>query len=206
MLKVNLLDKEGKKVKDIELNDTIFGIKPNDAVIYDAVVLAAASARQGTAKAKNRSEVSGGGKKPWKQKGTGRARQGSIRSPQWVGGGVVFGPTPRSYDKKQNKKERRLALKSVLSYKVIDNQFLVVDALTDTGKTKEFVAYLNSLNTGKSVLVVTHDLTENLILASRNLNDVKVIRVDEINTYDVVSYETIIITAEAVKVLEEVLA
>lgn len=206
MLKVNLLDKEGKKVKDIELNDTIFGIKPNDAVIYDAVVLAAASARQGTAKAKNRSEVSGGGKKPWKQKGTGRARQGSIRSPQWVGGGVVFGPTPRSYDKKQNKKERRLALKSVLSYKVIDNQFMVVDALTDTGKTKEFVAYLNSLNTGKSVLVVTHDLTENLILASRNLNDVKVIRVDEINTYDVVSYETIIITAEAVKVLEEVLA
>ena len=206
MLKVNLLDKEGKKVKDIELNDTIFGIKPNDAVIYDAVVLAAASARQGTAKAKNRSEVSGGGKKPWKQKGTGRARQGSIRSPQWVGGGVVFGPTPRSYDKKQNKKERRLALKSVLSYKVLDKQFMVVDALTDTGKTKEFVAYLNSLNTGKSVLVVTHDLTENLILASRNLNDVKVIRVDEINTYDVVSYETIIITAEAVKVLEEVLA
>lgn len=206
MLKVNLLDKEGKKVKDIELNDTIFGIKPNDAVIYDAVVLAAASARQGTAKAKNRSEVSGGGKKPWKQKGTGRARQGSIRSPQWVGGGVVFGPTPRSYDKKQNKKERRLALKSVLSYKVIDKQFMVVDALTDTGKTKEFVAYLNSLNTGKSVLVVTHDLTENLILASRNLNDVKVIRVDEINTYDVVSYETVVITAEAVKVLEEVLA
>lgn len=206
MLKIDLLNEEGKKVKDIELNDKVFGVEPNDAVIYDAVILAAASARQGTAKAKTRTEVSGGGRKPWKQKGTGNARQGSIRAPQWRGGGVVFGPQPRSYDKKQNKKERRLALKSALSYKVKDSELFVVDQLFTSSKTKDMLTFLNGLGLKGSTLVVTHDLTEGLILSSRNLNDIKVIRADEINTYDVVSYNNLVITKEAVKYLEEVLA
>lgn len=206
MLKLDLLNEEGKKVKELELNDNVFGVKPNDAVIYDAVVLAAASVRQGTAKAKNRSEVSGGGRKPYKQKGTGNARQGSIRSPQFRGGGVVFGPQPRSYDKRQNKKERRLALKSALSYKVMDKELIIVDKFIDSPKTKDMIGFLKGLGATKSALIVTHDLTENMILSSRNLDTMKVIKVDEVNTYDVLNYQYLVLTKEAVKMLEEVLA
>ena len=207
MPKIALLNTKGEKIKDIKLNDEVFGIEPNDQTIYDAVVLKMASVRQGTHKVKNRSEVSGGGRKPWRQKGTGNARQGSIRAPHWVGGGVVFGPTTeRNYTKKQNKKERRLALKSALTHKAMEKEILVVDSINlETNKTKDFIKLLEGLKINGKTLVVVKELTDNLILASRNLSDVKVIETHEINTFDVVNYKNLVITEEAVKMLEEVL-
>ncbi len=207
MPKVTLLNLKGEKVKDIKLNDEIFGIEPNNQTIYDAVVRKGASLRQGTHSTKDRSEVSGGGIKPWRQKGTGRARQGSIRAPQWYHGGVVFGPnTNRNYEKKQNRKESRLALKSALSYKLSTNSIIAVEKIEfKKASTKDFIKLLEGLKiTGKTLIVVS-ELTDELILSSRNLSNVKVIESHEINTYDVLNYKTIVITEEAVKMLEEVL-
>jgi large subunit ribosomal protein L4 len=207
MLKVALLNIKGEKVKDIELNESIFGVEPNDTVVYNAVVLAQASLRQGTAKAKTRSEVSGGGRKPWAQKKTGNARQGSIRSPQWRGGGIVFGPVPRDYDKKMNKKERKLALKSALSYKVAGKELVAIETFDmNSSKTKDMIEVMNNLKINKSVLIVVKELTDNLILSSRNLPDIKVISANEVNTFDVVTYDYLLIAEDAIKVLEEVLA
>ena len=184
MAKVTLLSLKGEKVKDIKLNDEIFGIEPNEQTIYDAVRRKGASLRQGTHAVKDRSEVSGGGIKPWRQKGTGRARQGSIRAPHWYHGGVVFGPnTNRNYEKKQNRKESRLALKKA--------------------STKDFIKLLEGLKITGKTLVVVSELTDELILSSRNLSNVKVIESHEINTYDVLNYKNIVMTEEAVKMLEE---
>ena len=207
MPKIALLNTKGEKIKDIKLNDEIFGIEPNDQTIYDAIILKNASMRQGTHSTKTRSDVSGGGRKPWRQKGTGNARQGSIRAPHFVGGGVVFGPnTNRNYTKKQNRKERRLALKSALTYKANDKKIFVVDNIElSTSKTKDFIKLLEDLKIEGKTLIVVKELTDNLILASRNLSDVKVIETHEINTYDVTYYNNLVMTEEAVKMLEEVL-
>ena len=208
--KIDVLSLKGEKVKDIKLEDNIFNIEPNDAVIKDAVVAAMAGARQGTAKVKTRSEVAGGGRKPWRQKGTGRARQGSTRAPQWRGGGVVFGPTPRSYKfklNKMNKKEKKLALKSALSYKVLDKELVVVSTIEfETNKTKEMVNLLEGLNlTNHKVLVCVKELTDNVCLAARNLANVKVVLPSEINTFDLISSDNLLIEEEALTMLEEVL-
>ena len=207
MPKIALLNVKGEKIKDIKLSDEVFGIEPNNQTIYDAVVLKQASMRQGTHKTKTRSEVSGGGRKPWRQKGTGNARQGSIRAPHFVGGGVVFGPTTnRNYTKKQNRKERRLALKSALTHKANAKEIIVVENfIVDTPKTKDFMKLLETLKINGKSLIVVKELTDNLILASRNLSDVKVIETHEINTYDVMNYTNLVMTEEAVKMLEEVL-
>ena len=201
------LNTNGEKVKDITLNDAVWGIEPNNAVLYDAIILSRASLRQGTHKTKTRSEVSGGGIKPWRQKGTGRARQGSIRSPHWVGGGTVFGPTPnKNYTKKMNRKERRLALKSALAYKVLEKELIVVDSLNvESAKTKEMLKVLENLKANRKTLIVVEELTDNLILATRNLESVILLDADEINTLDVVSADNMIITEAAVKRIEEVL-
>ena len=207
MSKISVLNVKGEKVKDIKLNDNVWSIEPNDAVIYDAICLATASLRQGTHSVKTRSEVSGGGRKPWRQKGTGNARQGSTRSPQWRHGGIVFGPTiERNYNKKMNKKERRLALKSALSYKVLDRELLVLDELKlDSSKTKEVLNIMKDLKLNKSVLFVVNELTDELILASRNIQGVKVILPNEVNVLDVARYNNMVVTEEAVKAIEEVL-
>lgn len=207
MSKISVLNVKGEKVKDIKLNDNVWSIEPNDAVIYDAICLATASLRQGTHSVKTRSEVSGGGRKPWRQKGTGNARQGSTRSPQWRHGGIVFGPTiERNYNKKMNKKERRLALKSALSYKVLDSELLVLDELKlDSSKTKEVLNIMKNLKLNKSVLFVVNELTDELILASRNIQGVKVILPNEVNVLDVARYNNMVVTEEAVKAIEEVL-
>ena len=205
MEKLQVLNTKGEKVSDIKLNNEIWGIEPNDAVLYDALRLARNNFRQGTADTKTRSEVSGGGRKPWRQKGTGRARQGSTRAPHWPGGGVVFGPHPRSYAIKMNRKERRLALKSALAYKAIESNLIVLDKLEVSNKTKDFKEILKSLNLTNKVLVVVDELTDELVLSSRNLNNVLLLSVDEINTYDVVYADAMIITEAAVKKLEEVL-
>ena len=205
--KIDVLSLKGEKVKDIKLEDNIFNIEPNDAVLKDAIVAARAGSRQGTAKAKTRSEVSGGGRKPYRQKGTGNARQGSIRATQYRHGGIVFGPVPRDYSKKMNKKEKRLALKSALSYKVLDKELVVVENINfETNKTKEMVNLLDSLNlTNNKVLVCVNELTENVCLAARNLGNVKVVLPSEVNTYDLVLSDNLLITEEALKTLEEVL-
>ena len=207
MSKISVLNVKGEKVKDIKLNDNVWSIEPKDAVIYDAICLATASLRQGTHSVKTRSEVSGGGRKPWRQKGTGNARQGSTRSPQWRHGGIVFGPTiERNYNKKMNKKERRLALKSALSYKVLDSELLVLDELKlDSSKTKEVLNIMKDLKLNKSVLFVVNELTDELILASRNIQGVKVILPNEVNVLDVARYNNMVVTEEAVKAIEEVL-
>lgn len=206
MEKLQILDTNGKKVSEIKLAKELWGIEPNDAVLYDALRLTMNNSRQGTADTKTRSEVSGGGRKPWRQKGTGRARQGSTRAPHWPGGGIVFGPHPRSYAIKMNRKERRLALKSALAYKAIESKMIVVDKLeVASTKTKDMKAILSALNVDKKVLIVVDELTDNLILSSRNLKNVLLLSVDEINTYDVVYADTLIITEAAVKALEEVL-
>lgn len=206
MNKLSVLNIKGKKVGDITLNENVWGIEPNDAVLYDALTLARNNARQGTADTKTRSEVSGGGKKPWRQKGTGRARQGSTRAPHWIKGGIVFGPHPRSYAKKMNRKERRLALKSALSYKVIESEMIVVDNFDlETGKTKDAKVALNNLKANKKVLLVVDELNDNVILATRNLNNVVLLEASEINTYDVIAADNMIITEKAVKAIEEVL-
>jgi large subunit ribosomal protein L4 len=208
MPKIAVLNISGEKVKDIKLNDDIWGIEPNDVVLYDAVVLANAASRQGTHSVKTRAEVSGGGRKPWKQKGTGNARQGSIRSPQWRHGGIVFGPTTeRNYKLKMNKKERRLALKSALSYKVLDSELLVLDLLKlDNPKTKEMLNIMKNLKLNKSTLLVTTDLSDEVILASRNIKGLKVIMPSEINVIDTMTYKNVVITEDAVKSIEEVLS
>lgn len=206
MKKQTVLNIKGEKVGDIILNESVWGIEPNDTVLYDAITLARNNQRQGTAETKTRSEVSGGGIKPWKQKGTGRARQGSIRAPHWPGGGVVFGPHMRSYAKKMNRKERRLALKSALSYKVIESEMIIVDNFNlESGKTKEALTALNNLKATKKVLLVVDELTDNVILATRNLQNVVLLEANEINTYDVVASDNMIITEKAVKAIEEVL-
>ena len=207
MAKATLLNLKGEKVKEIKLNDEIFGIEPNEQTVYDAIKRKGASLRQGTHAVKDRSEVSGGGIKPWRQKGTGRARAGSIRAPHWYHGGVVFGPnTNRNYEKKQNRKESRLALKSALSYKANNKSIIVLEKFeVKDNKTKTFIKTLKDLKIEGKVLLVVKELTDELILASRNLSDVKLIESHEINTYDVLNYKTIVITEEAVKMLEEVL-
>lgn len=207
MKKQPILDLTGAKVGDLTLNESVWGITPNDAVLYDAITLARNSQRQGTAKTKTRSEVSGGGRKPWRQKGTGHARQGSTRSPQWPGGGIVFGPHPRKYNKKQNRKERVLALKSALSYKVQDKEIIVLDNLNiDTNKTKDMLTILEAIKANKNILIVVNELTDNVILSSRNIPNVVLLKADEISTLDVIASDCLVITEDAVKAIEEVLA
>ena len=204
---VALFKQDGTQNGDITLNEEIFGIEPNDSVVYDAIVMQRASLRQGTHAVKNRSAVRGGGRKPWRQKGTGRARQGSIRSPQWRGGGVVFGPTPRSYSYKLPKKVRRLAIKSVLSEKVAENNLVAVDALSfDAPKTKEFKQVLTSLSIDSKVLVVLETENEVAGLAARNLSNVTVTTSDNVTVLDVVANDKILATQTALTQIEEVLA
>ncbi len=208
MSKTQILNCNGEKVKDIKLNDNIWGIVPNDAVLHNAIILNMANRRQASASTKTRSEVSGGGRKPWRQKGTGNARQGSIRATQWRGGGIVFGPNPnRNYTKKMNKKERRLAVKSALAYKLLDKELIVVDDINfATSKTKEMVNLLTKFDIeNNKVLVVVSELTENVCLASRNLANVKLITFEEVNAFDLVSADNLLITAGALEKLEEVL-
>lgn len=207
MPKVALYNQNGSTAGDIELNASVFGIEPNESVVFDAILMQRASLRQGSHKVKNRSEVRGGGRKPWRQKGTGRARQDSIRSPQWRGGGVVFGPTPRSYSYKLPKKVRRLAIKSVLSSKVNDNNIIVLEDLTlDTVKTKEMAAVLKGLSVEKKALIVTADANEAVSLSARNIPGVTVVQANGINVLDVVNHEKLLITKAAVEKVEEVLA
>ena len=207
MSKLELSNVNGEKVKDIKLNDNVFGIEPNDIALKDALVLYAASTRQGTHSTKTRAEVSGGGRKPWRQKGTGNARQGSIRAVQWRKGGIAFGPKPRDYSKKQNKKVRRLALLSALSYKLTDKEIGLLENIKfETNKTKEMVNLLNKLElTNSKVLLVIDTLDENICLASRNLGNVKVVLPTEVNTYDVVNSDKMVMTEASLKKLEEVL-
>ncbi|WP_028543509.1 50S ribosomal protein L4 [Paenibacillus taiwanensis] len=207
MPKVALYNISGTQVGEIELADSVFGIEPNKHVLHDAVVMQLASLRQGTHKVKGRSEVRGGGRKPWKQKGTGRARQGSIRSPQWKGGGVVFGPTPRSYAYKLPKKVRRLAIKSALSSKVLENKIIVLDELSlNAPKTKEFQAILNNLKVERKALVVVPEYNDNVALSARNIPSVKLVAADGVNVYDVLRHQNLIITKDAVSKVEEVFA
>ena len=196
-----------EKIMDLKLNKNVFGIEPNDKVLYDAIITARCGLRQGTYKVKTRSEVSGGGRKPWRQKGTGRARQGSIRAPQWLGGGVALGPVPRDYSIKMNLKERQLALKSALSYKAKDNEIVVVDDFNlETSKTKDMLSALKNLELDdKKVLLVMDELTENVILASRNLRNVLLMEPVEINVLDLVNADVLLVTAKAVKEIEEAL-
>ena len=206
MAKVQVLNLKGEKVKDITLKDSVWNIEVNEPVMHDAIVLARASLRQGTASTKTRSEVSGGGRKPYKQKGTGNARQGSTRSPQWPGGGIVFGPKPRKYDKKQNRKERRLALKSALTSKFQDKELVIVENLNLVdNKTKTFNEMLKNLKVDGKALVVYADENENLFLASRNNNKVAVVAFNEINVLDLVAANYLLIDESSVKKIEEVL-
>ena len=207
MLKVAVYNQEGTQVKDTELNELVFGIEPNNQAIFDMVLLQRASWRQGTHKVKNRTEVAGGGRKPWRQKGTGRARQGSTRAPQWRGGGVVFGPTPRSYTFKLNRKVRQLALKSALSQKVIDNELTVLDAISfDAPKTKAMVKVLENLDANRKTLIVMDEVSENVALSARNIPGVKVINSKGINVYDILDSTKLVMTEDAIKAVEEVLA
>ncbi|SDW98983.1 LSU ribosomal protein L4P [Marinococcus luteus] len=204
---VDLLNQTGSRVGDIELADTVFGIEPNEHVLYDAVIMQQASLRQGTHKVKNRSERRGGGRKPWRQKGTGRARQGSIRSPQWVKGGIVFGPTPRSYGYKLPKKVRRLAIKSALASKAQENDLVVLDELKfDAPKTKEMVKVLSSLSIDTKVLIVTGNDDETVGLSARNLPNVTFLTAGSVNVLDVVKHDKLVMTQDAVKKVEEVFA
>ena len=205
MANLKVMDQNGKDSGEVTLNDKVFGIEPNDNVVFEAIIRQRAGKRQGTSKVKNRSAVRGGGNKPWRQKGTGRARQGSIRAPQWRGGGTVFGPTPRSYAYTMPRKQRRLAIKSVLSQKLIDNDLIVLDKLTMSApKTKELVSMLNSLNADGKVLIVTDD--NNVQLSARNLAKVKAVPVNGLNVEDAVNYGKLILSQDAVKKIEEVLA
>lgn len=207
MPKVAVFNTNGEQVGDIELNEQVFGIKPNKNVIYDTIIMQRASMRSGTHAVKGRSDVRGGGRKPWRQKGTGRARQGTIRAPQWRGGGVVFGPTPRSYAIKLPKKVRRLALKSALSLKVLENEMVVLDQLHfEAPKTKEMIKLLNNLNIEEKVLIVGNDDNLNLYLSSRNLPGVTFIEPNSINVLDLIAHNKLVITKEAVQKVEEVFA
>ncbi len=196
-----------ERVNDIKLNKEVFGITPNDNVLRDAINVCRSGLRQGTYKVKTRSEVSGGGRKPWRQKGTGRARQGSIRAPQWRGGGIALGPVPRDYKIKMNRKERQLALKSALSYKNKDKEIIVVDKIElTTPKTKEMLKQLESLSiSDKKVLIVMSELTENVILASRNLQNILIMEPYELNVLDIVNADYLLATVDAIKEIEEAL-
>ena len=206
MAKIDVLDINGKKVDSITLNDDVFAITPNEQALFDAVMLQRANVRQGTHSVKNRSAVSGGGRKPWRQKGTGRARQGTIRAPQWRGGGVVFGPTPRKYTLKMNKKVRRLALKSALSTKLINGDIIVIDNLNlTTPKTKDFLQVVNNLNIDRKGLFVTANIDENVYLATRNVNNILVQEPSEINVLDLLNVNKLVLTVEAINKIEEVL-
>jgi large subunit ribosomal protein L4 len=207
MPKVAVYNQSGAQVGDIELQEAVFGITPNIHVMHQAVVLQQASLRQGTHATKNRSAVSGGGRKPWKQKGTGRARQGSIRAPQWVGGGTVFGPTPRKYGFDMPKKMRRLAIKSALSSKVADNEFVVLDSLSLAApKTKDFAKILSNLKADRKALVVVGEMDNTLALSSRNIPGVKLVSAEGINVLDLLNHDKVIFTKDAVAKVEEVLA
>ena len=207
MANVTLYKQDGSENGTVELNDAIWAVEPNENVVFDAVVMQRASLRQGTHAVKNRSAVSGGGRKPWRQKGTGRARQGSIRSPQWRGGGIVFGPTPRSYAYKLPKKVRRVAIKSVLSQKVLDGDLVVVDGLSfDAPKTKAFLNVLDGLKVNDKALVVLEDGNDVAAKAARNLPNVKVVPAEGINVLDAVNYKKLILTQSALQKIEEVLA
>ena len=206
MANVSVYNMQGAEVGTLELNDKVFGVEVNENLVHEAVVAHLANQRQGTQKAKTRSEVSGGGKKPWRQKGTGHARQGSTRSPQWTGGGVVFAPTPRDYSVSMNKKERRAALKSALTSRVQDNKLIVLDELKlDAIKTKEMVKVLDALKTQKA-LIVLDSLDKNVIISARNIPQVKTTQVGTLNTYDVMKYDTVVVTKKAVSDIEEVYA
>ena len=206
MANVTVYNMEGKEVGTIELNDAVFGVEINEHLVHMAFVNQLANNRQGTQKAKTRSEVSGGGRKPWRQKGTGHARQGSTRAPQWTGGGMVFAPVPRDYSFKMNKKEKRAALKSALTSRVQANKLIVLDQLTmDAPKTKAMQNVLNSLNVNKA-LVVTKENDANVVLSARNIPDVKTALVNTINVYDVMKYNTVVLTKDAVAAIEEVYA
>ena len=207
MPKVNVYNQLGEVVGDIELNEAIFGIEVNEHVVYEVVKNHLANRRQGTQSAKTRAEVRGGGRKPWRQKGTGRARQGSIRAPQWKGGGVVFAPKPRSYNYTLPKKVRRLAMKSALTSKVQNGEMIVLDALNmEAPKTKEFVQILKNVNAAKKALVVTAENNENVIKSAKNIEGVATATVNTINVYDILKYDSFIITTDAVKKVEEVYA
>ena len=206
MANVSVFNMEGKEVGTLELNDAVFGVEVNEHLVHLAVVAQLANKRQGTQKAKTRSEVSGGGRKPWRQKGTGHARQGSTRSPQWTGGGVVFAPTPRDYTIRLNKKEKRAALKSALSSRVNEDKFIGVDELKfDEIKTKKFRNVMDNLKVSKA-LVVLADNDQNTVLSARNIADVKTASVGTINVYDILKYNTVVATKAAVASIEEVYA
>ena len=209
MPKVDVLNLEGKTISELELNDDVFGIEPNQQVLFDAVMIHRHSLRQGTHKVKDRSEVRGGGRKPWRQEGTGRDRHGSIRSPQWRGGGVVFGPTPRSYARKLNRKVRRLAIRSILSQKVLDNELKVIEHLAfEAPKTKEFLKVLDNLEIDDKVVFVVdgQEDAENAYLSLRNLQDVLMITVDQVNVYDVMNSDQVVFTKAAAELAGEVFA
>ena len=206
MAKVSVYNMEGKEVETMELNDAVFGVEVNEHLVHMAVVQQLANNRQGTQKAKTRSEVRGGGRKPWRQKGTGHARQGSTRAPQWTGGGVVFAPTPRDYSFKLNKKEKRAALKSALSSRVAENKLVVVDELKfDTIKTKDFAKVLSNLNVDKA-LVVLNDNDTNVVMSAKNIPTVKTASTSTINVYDILKYNTVVVTKDAVNTIQEVYA
>ena len=207
MPKVDVYDMQGKKVSDVELNASVFGIEPNEAVVHSVLVNYLANQRQGTQSTKTRAEVSGGGRKPWRQKGTGRARQGSIRAPQWIKGGIALGPKPRSYTYKVNKKEKQLAIKSLLSSKVLENELTVVEKLEmKEAKTKEMVKTLSNLKVEGKTLIIVADKNENVYLSSRNIEGVKAITLNMINVYDLLQYNKLVLPLETVKKLEEVYA
>ncbi len=206
MATVAVYNIEGKEVDKLELNDSVFGVEINEHLVHQAVVAQLANSRQGTQSAKTRSEVSGGGRKPWRQKGTGHARQGSTRAPQWTGGGVVFAPKPRDYSVKMNKKEKQLAIKSALTSKVQDSKFIVVDEFKmDEVKTAKFVKILENLKAPKA-LVVTKDKDEKVVLSARNIPTVKTSVTNNINVYDILKYDSLVITKDAVAAIEEVYA
>lgn len=205
MANVKVFNMSGSEVGTIDLNDDIFAVEVNTHVMHQAVVQYLANQRQGTQSALTRAEVRGGGRKPWRQKGTGRARQGSIRSPQWTGGGVVFAPKPRDYSFKLNKKVKRLALKSALSSKVNENKLIVVDKITVNAKTKEMAKVMDSLKANKALLVL-EDGNDNAVLAARNIPTVKTASVGTINVYDILKYDSLVVTQDAVKKIEEVYA
>ena len=207
MPKIDVYNIEGKKVSDIELADSVFGIEPNEKIVHSVLVNYMANQRQGTSNTKTRAEVAGGGRKPWKQKGTGRARQGSIRAPQWFKGGIALGPKPRDYSYRLNKKERRLAIRSVLSSKVLENNLVVVDAMNfDAIKTKNMVSALNNLKVEGKTLIVLPEKNENVQKSARNIEGVKTSLVNTINVYDLLKYNKLVLTVDAVKNLEEVYA
>ena len=207
MPKIDVYGIDGKKVKEVELKEEIFGIEPNEAVVHNVLVNFLANQRQGTQSTKTRSEVSGGGKKPWRQKGTGRARQGSIRAPQWIKGGIALGPKPRSYKYTVNKKERVLAVKSVLSAKVLENNLVVVDKLSFKDiKTKEMVKALSNLKVEGKTLIMLPEKNENVQKSARNIENVKTTLVNTINVYDLLKYQKLVVTLDTIKKLEEVYA